>query len=83
MIVVPSASEPNMMARCEIDLSPGTRNRPRKAPPGSTTKVKWVMTESIKIEIIASALGALEDSQDRVAVIVADRLGQPLQIGTE
>ena len=31
--VVPSASEPSMIERCEIDLSPGTRSSPRSTPP--------------------------------------------------
>jgi hypothetical protein len=33
MCAVPSAIALSMRARCEIDLSPGTRSRPRMAPP--------------------------------------------------
>ena len=32
--VRPSAMAESMMERCEIDLSPGTRRRPRSEPPG-------------------------------------------------
>ena len=35
--VTPSASAPSMMARCEMDLSPGTRMSPRTCPPGATS----------------------------------------------
>ena len=35
-VVVPSANAPNMTVRCDIDLSPGTRNEPVIDPPGST-----------------------------------------------
>ena len=35
-VVVPSAKAPNMTVRCDIDLSPGTRNEPVIDPPGST-----------------------------------------------
>ena len=34
--VVPSAIAPSMIARCEMDLSPGTRSRPSRRPPGVT-----------------------------------------------
>ena len=32
---VPSASAASMTARCEIDLSPGTRSSPRNGPAGA------------------------------------------------
>ena len=39
IVLRPSASAANSSARCEIDLSPGTRNRPRsgRAPPTTTS----------------------------------------------
>ena len=36
--VVPSASEPSITDRWEMDLSPATRNSPLSAPPGWTIK---------------------------------------------
>jgi hypothetical protein len=38
MRVVPVASAPKMSARCEIDLSPGTRRRPRSGAARSADK---------------------------------------------
>ena len=43
--VLPSAREPSMMERCEMDLSPGTRNCPVSFPPGTT--LKRISSESV------------------------------------
>ncbi len=42
--VGPSAKAPKMMARCEMDLSPGTRNRPCRPDERAAVQVK-LMTE--------------------------------------
>src|SRR5690606_1281691 len=34
MVVSPTASAPNIRARCEMDLSPGSRTEPESAEPG-------------------------------------------------
>ena len=42
MELLPRAKEARISARCEIDLSPGTRTRPDSRPPGCTLKVRRV-----------------------------------------
>src|SRR6188768_3295969 len=46
MRVSPSAIAPSRSARCEIDLSPGTRTCPRTAAAGSTLTLGRLWTKS-------------------------------------
>ena len=43
MVVSPSASAPKSSARCEMDLSPGTRIVPRSGVPGATISVDDIL----------------------------------------
>ena len=53
--LVPSASAASMTARCDTDLSDGTRHSPRNSPPGDTTKRTVIF---LNLRAIAAAMPA-------------------------